>query len=158
MRKSHENLGERLVGHLIGAVVNNDTETESSSQIFGSLGLTGTGRASGGGSHEEIERLGQGNVTPISQGGDNETSTIADILVTVPSQPIANSNNAIVVLLLGIVLVHGVLVHAELKLTGPQKVSGIHNLFGYALVNNITSMHIDSNDGNDLDTHLHRHV
>jgi hypothetical protein len=56
--ETHENLTHRLIVHLVRAVEDDDLETESTTKILGSFGLTGTSGTSGSTTHAQIESLG----------------------------------------------------------------------------------------------------
>lgn len=90
MGKPHEDQSHTVEVHLIGTVEDDNLKTESTTKILSSLSLTGTSRASGRTSHGEVECLSKGDVTPIGEGCNNESTHIADELVVVPGFPIAN--------------------------------------------------------------------
>ena len=76
--------------HLVGTVVDDDLEAESTSQVLSRLSLAGTSRSSGSSSHRQIQGLCQRDVTSVSEGRDDESTSVSDILIVVPGLPIAN--------------------------------------------------------------------
>lgn len=60
--------GPHLVVHLLGAVEDVHHGAERPAQVLRGLRLAGPGRAGGGAAHDQVERLGQGDVAPAGTG------------------------------------------------------------------------------------------
>ena len=69
LREPLVDISYRLVVHLLRAVEHVDHNTESSSQILGSLCFACPSRARRGSRHRQMEGLGQRDVTPTGQSG-----------------------------------------------------------------------------------------
>jgi hypothetical protein len=128
-------------------------QTEGTTEILSSLSLTGTSGAGRCTSHGEVERLSEGNVTPIGEGRDDESTDIADEFVVVPGLPIANGGDARLEFVLGVLLLH-----AELQLGSPHEVTLLLDLLVNESLGDISGMHVNSNDSDDLNTGLHDEV
>ena len=138
---------------MIRAVEDNDLKAEGTAQIFSRLSFTGTGRSSRGTTHGQVQRLGEGNVAPVSEGRDDESTGVADVLIVVPSLPIANGGHDLLLVVLGVSLGH-----TELKLRSPGEVTLLNDSLIAELLDDISGVHINGNDGDDLDTDLHGEV
>jgi hypothetical protein len=102
---------------LIRAVEDNDSETEGSSEIFCSLSLTCTGRASGRSTHGKIHGLSECDIASVSKRSDHKTTAVTDVLVVVKGGPIADFSYANLVLVFRIFKLK-----VELELGLPSKV------------------------------------
>ena len=122
---------------LISTISHDDEDTQGSSEILDSLGLTGTGRAGGRTSVEHTQSLSQGNVTTIGQCSDTETFLSSQELMGVHTVPISDGDHAII----------DVLFPVDSGLFLPFEVTDVLTLEFHG---DISMMHVDSDDSLDL--------
>jgi hypothetical protein len=123
-------------------------KAERSAQILGGLSLASTCRTSRSGTHGQIQCLSKGNVAAISQVCDNKPTAVADVFVVVVGLPVANPDHADFAVLLNAL----VLFEVEAQLLLPLERLHVGDLFLDKVRNDITLLHIDSNDRDNLDT------
>jgi len=93
--------------------------------------------------------LGKCDIASISQGSDDESTTVSNILVVILGKPIANLDCANSLLNSSDL---DLLINVEFELRLPLEMLLVSNLPGDEHINDISFMDIDSNDGNDLNT------
>ena len=64
LSETHEDVAARLVVHLLGAVEDVDHDPDGSSKILRRLCFACSSRSLGCASHDQVQALGQGDVTP----------------------------------------------------------------------------------------------
>jgi hypothetical protein len=134
---------------LIRAVEHNNSESKRSSEILCGLCFSSTSRALRRGTHAQVKSLGQGDVASICEWGDNESTAVADILVVVVGLPVANLRDTDSLLVL-----RALILHVESELSYPDEHALVLNLLHDKLLNDISLMDINGNDGDDLVTKI----
>mmetsp|Transcript_12963 Transcript_12963/g.30944 ORF Transcript_12963/g.30944 Transcript_12963/m.30944 type:complete len:678 (-) Transcript_12963:353-2386(-) len=144
LRQAHEDLRHGEVVHLVGAVEDEHRQPDGARQILGGLGLARSGRAGGSATHDQVEGLCEGDVAAVGQGRDDQTATVAHVLVHVGGRPVTNLDDTRTLLLTTFLLP----VEPELGLPckgGALSEPGLHEL-----LNHIASMHINGDQRDDL--------
>jgi len=147
--ETHEDLSHGEIVHLIGAVEDDDLKTKGSTEILGGLCLTSTGWTSGGTTHGEVQGLSKGDVASIGKWGNNESTAVTNVLVVVVGRPIADSWDADLLLVLGVLQLH-----VELELTLPLEETGVSDLVEDERLNDISLVDINGDNGNDFNTKI----
>ena len=83
---------------LTRAVCDDDKDTEGTAEILDSLGLTGTGGASGGATVAHAEGLAESDVAPLSESRDTKTLLGTEELILISEVNIGDANDSLAVL------------------------------------------------------------
>ena len=81
MAETHEDLSHRVFVHLIGAVEDDDRESDSTAEIFSGFCLSSSSWSGRRSSHDQVQGLGEGDVASISEWSDHQTESVSDVLV-----------------------------------------------------------------------------
>jgi hypothetical protein len=124
-------------------------KTQVPTKILCGLCLTSTGWSSWCGTHGQVQSLRKSDVASICQRSDDQSSTVTDVLVVVVSGPVTNLGDADSLLVFGVSVLH-----VELELALPEEALLVIHPEEAEFVNNISGVHIDCNDGDDLNSEV----
>ena len=96
--------------------------------------------------------MGKCDIASISQGGNDESSDIADVLIVVIGAPVANPDDAYFAVLLDTKSL--VLLEVEAQLLLPLERLHVSDLLRDEVRDDITLLDIDGDDGDDLGTQI----
>mmetsp|Transcript_31209 Transcript_31209/g.79124 ORF Transcript_31209/g.79124 Transcript_31209/m.79124 type:complete len:1071 (+) Transcript_31209:5803-9015(+) len=130
-------VAHRLVVHLRGAVEDVDALCEHRAEVLGRLRLARPGGPRRGGAQAEGEGRGDGHVTTVSEGGDDEAAVEPHVLVPVHDASRALLDHAVVERL----------VPVEAQLALPGELADVHDGVADELVHDVARVHVDDDLG-----------
>lgn len=133
---------------MIRAVEYVDGLSESRGEILCCLGLTGTSWTSRGATHAQVERLCCRHVNSVSEGCNDQTWAVTQVLVTVFERGISNSEDEVLFILKPV----------DLQLGLPLEFIGIHDFLEVEILDDITRVGVHCNHAADLLAHRLRQI
>ena len=129
--------------HLIGAIKDVNGLGEGRRKILGSLSLTGTGGASWRTTHLKMESLSGRHIDSISEGCDDESWAVSEVLITVVEHSISNLEDVI----------SDEAIPIGLELGLPLEFISLGDSLVTKLLDNITGVSVHSDHAHNLLTH-----
>ena len=99
LRKTREHASHGLVVQTFRAVDDNDIHAQRLAQILGGLCFACASRSLGAAAAMEVEGSGEGHVTAVSEGSDDQTARVTQVLVAVLELGVGLLHHAVVVFL-----------------------------------------------------------